>query len=197
MTRWVGKLFRKLMDYYEIANTGPILRRYVILGVFDGILIVLTIILATWIKRLEPEVTWTSGVSGIIGISIASLWNTIQAEWHERYVELRRIERYILRSLRGTLYEKAYLASIILSTIAHTLSPLVGLAPLTIYKTLHDIGIDGLVPSITTSLTILLLLGLMYRRELGTLHSVKSGIFMMIAGLLAVAITLIIFGAKP
>ncbi|NPB00327.1 MAG: hypothetical protein GXO10_03035 [Crenarchaeota archaeon] len=167
-------IFEKIRTYLRTAEAVPQLRRYITLGMFDGIVVALAAIIAVDLKNLSSSILWTSGLSSLLGVALASAWNTVQAELLERASEIRRIERTILRPLKGTMLEKAYKVSIVICTIAHSLSPLTGLLLILLYLTLRSIVPGTALPLTMLSGSIVLgLLGLMYKNELERKDLVK------------------------
>ncbi len=173
------QLFTKLKTYLEIAEALPQLRRYITLGMFDGIVVALAAIIAADIKNLSSTILWTSGLSSLLGVSLASAWNAVQAELLERSSEIKKIEKVMLRPLRGTILHKAHKITIAVCTIAHALSPLSGLFLILLY-----ISIRTILPSIALLITmisgsiILGTLGLMYRSEMKRRDLVKLCLLM-------------------
>lgn len=80
-------------------------RRYMVLGAFDGLVVGVSLIVTLGTLSNE-ELVIHSALSGIIGVSAASFWNTVVAESREKAIELRNLERQMLRALKGTIYEK-------------------------------------------------------------------------------------------
>ncbi len=172
-------IFEKLRTYLRTAEAIPQLRRYITLGMFDGIVVALAAIIAVDLKNLSSTILWTSGLSSLLGVALASAWNTVQAELLERASEIKRMERMILRPLKGTMLERAYKVSILICTLAHSLSPLTGLGLILLYLTLRSIVPGSALPLTMLSGSIVLgSLGLMYRNELARRDLVKLCILM-------------------
>ncbi|NPA69268.1 MAG: hypothetical protein GXO26_00505 [Crenarchaeota archaeon] len=167
-------IFEKIRTYLRTAEAIPQLRRYITLGMFDGIVVALAAIIAVDLKNLSSSILWTSGLSSLLGVALASAWNTVQAELLERASEIKKIERTILRPLKGTMLEKAYKISIMICTIAHSLSPLTGLLLILLYLALRSVAPGTALPLTMLSGSIVLgLLGLMYKNELEKKDLVK------------------------
>lgn len=190
----IRNVVSKLRDYANLTDLTPILRRYIILGVFDGVLITLSTIVTSYITNVNPEITWKIGLSCLIGVVFASTWNTIQAEWFERTSEIKKLEKLMFRKLRGTIIDKAHKISAIICIIAHALSPLVGLIPLTLYTYLRYYGPDLSIEfAIISTITILVVLGLLYSKEFGLKQCLKTSLFMSTAGIGVILVCAILF----
>ncbi len=193
----MSKIFDKLKTYLKTAEALPQLRRYITLGMFDGIVVALAAIIAVDIRNMSTTVLWTSGISSLLGVSLASAWNTIQAELLERSSEIRKMERVMLRSLKGTILEKAHKVSIAICTIAHSISPLTGLLLILLYTSMRSI-----FPKISLLITILCgsavlgMLGLMYRKELKRRDLVKLCLLMSSVAVGLVIIISIVLGSS-
>jgi len=186
---------RRLITYLQLTDTLPQIRRYVVLGVFDGLLVALSIVTAAFARGLSSETIWTTGLSSVMAVVIASAWNTIQAEVFERVAELRKIERTILRPLRGTVLDHAHKVAAAVCVLVHALAPLAGLLILYIYTLLLKI-IPDMAFYITLGVagTLLALLGLMYVRELSVKDVVKLSSLMASAAISLVAVILLLLG---
>ncbi len=187
----------KLRTYLRVAQALPQLRRYVVLGMFDGIIVTLSLIITVDVGKLGPKVLWTSVLSSLIGVAIASAWNTVQAELLERMTELRKIERTLLRPLRGTVLDKAHKVSIVLCSLVHALSPLAGLLLVLLYEYLRCLTPELALPITVTSAGIALgSLGIMYLGELRTSDIAKLSLLMSSATIGLVVVLLLLFGAR-
>ncbi|MBP1356969.1 MAG: hypothetical protein JZD40_00545, partial [Sulfolobus sp.] len=95
----------KLLEAFKmvIHNDKSTIRRYIILGSFDGLLVALSIIISSAVARTPSIKIIPLTLSGIVGVSISSMWNTIVAEYKEKEEELRRLERQMMKSLKGTV----------------------------------------------------------------------------------------------
>ncbi|NPA23005.1 MAG: hypothetical protein GXO23_01725 [Crenarchaeota archaeon] len=172
-------IFEKLRTYLRTAEAVPQLRRYITLGMFDGIVVALAAIIAVDLKNLSSSILWTSGLSSLLGVALASAWNTVQAELLERASEIRRMEKIILRPLKGTMLEKAYKVSIVVCTLAHSLSPLTGLGLILLYLYLRSwVPFSALPLTMLSGSVVLGSLGLMYRNELSRKDLAKLCVLM-------------------
>ncbi|MEM0187906.1 MAG: hypothetical protein QW550_00750 [Saccharolobus sp.] len=144
----------KYVVKYELKSS---VRRYIILGAFDGILLTLSILLSGVLAHFSLSNISLSIHSGLIATSISSTWNTLVVELGEKRSELEKIERQVLRSLKGTIYDYSSKISAIMATAAHGLSPFSGLLILYSYYYLHSILL-----SLSIGVVSLGALGLLY-----------------------------------
>ncbi len=187
--------FSRLRTYLKVAQTLPLLRRYVVLGMFDGIIVTLSLIATADIGKLATGALWTAAIGSLVGIATASAWNTIQAELLERAAELRKIERTLLRSLKGTVLERAHKISMLLCALVHAVSPLTGLLLVILYLHLKSYSITSpYALPITTVVagSVLGVLGIMYLGELEKSDVAKLSLLMSSATIGVVIILLLV-----
>ena len=178
---------QKLLEAFKIVlkSDKSTFRRYIVLGSFDGLLVALSIIISSAISKTPISKVIPLTVSGLVGVSISSLWNTIVAEYKEKERELKELERQVMRSLKGTIYDYSFKIGVILATIAHTLSPFIGLIPLIVYIISKNVLITVLLS--TASLSIL---GFIYEGEIK--EKLFTVILMIIAGLASALFSILI-----
>lgn len=177
----------KLLEAFKmvIHNDKSTIRRYIILGSFDGLLVALSIIISSAVARTPSIKIIPLTLSGIIGVSISSMWNTIVAEYKEKEEELRRLERQMMKSLRGTVYEYSMRIGILLATLSHTVSPFVGIVPLLIYLILKSVTLTILLSAVSLSL-----LGIIYEGELR--EKLLTMTLMVSAGIISALLSILI-----
>jgi len=178
---------QKLIEAFKIVlrNDKSTLRRYIVLGSFDGLLVALSIIISSAISKTSIPKVIPLTVSGLVGVSISSLWNTVIAEYKEKERELKELERHVMRSLKGTVYDYSFKISVILATLAHTLSPFIGLVPLIVYIVSKNVAITILLSVVSLSI-----LGFIYEGEIK--EKLLTMILMVIAGLTSALFSILI-----
>ncbi|WP_338600416.1 hypothetical protein V6M85_11930 [Sulfolobus tengchongensis] len=180
----VNKLYEAFMYVikYELKQS---IRRYVILGAFDGILLGLSILLAGVISHISLDSISISIYSGIVATAISSTWNALVVELGEKKTELERMEKQVLKSLRGTIYDYSGKIASVLAAIAHGLSPFLGLTVLYMYEYSHSTFL-----SLCVGLASLGILGLLYGE--GIKNKIYTMIQLIVAGIVTAFITLLI-----
>jgi len=171
----------EVIKYVGYMNLTPLLRRYLILGAFDGIVLAVSVIIPLYSLHTKPETVLLTAVGGLLGISISSAFNSLIVESEERRIELKNLERQLMKRLDGTVYDYGAKVAITLSALVHGLSPLLGFIPV-----LTDIylgGIVGLLLSITSLALTLTALGLVY--EGGMREKLRASLIMVIAGFMS------------
>src|SRR5439155_1000843 len=110
---------RRLREYDEITNVGPIIRRYFVIGAFDGALTVLGIIIgASAFGTLEEHkaLVLSASFGAAIALAVSSAVGAYEAERVEKKLDIRTIERAMLARLREE-HREAFQFAAILSVI--------------------------------------------------------------------------------
>jgi predicted membrane protein (TIGR00267 family) len=123
---------RRLREYDEITNVRPIIRRYFVIGAFDGALTVLGIIIgASAFGDLEAHkvLVVSASFGAAIALAVSSAVGAYEAERVEKKLDIRTIERAMLARLSEE-HQEAFRFAAILSAIVHGIAPLIaGLLP--------------------------------------------------------------------
>jgi len=148
----------KYVIKYELKSS---IRRYIVLGAFDGILLSLSILLSSVISHFPISDITVAVLSGTIATAVSSTWNALVVELGEKKAELERLEKQVLKSLRGTIYDYSGKISAVLSAISHGASPFLGLLILYAYQYSQNYLV-----SLILGLVLLGILGLLYGEKL-------------------------------
>ncbi|AHC51841.1 membrane protein [Sulfolobus acidocaldarius SUSAZ] len=176
-----------LLEAFKIAirDNLPLLRRYLILGAFDGILVGLSILVSTVIVEANFNTILLGIMSGLIGVAMSSLCNTLVVEIKEKELELRNLERQILKSLKGTIIDYSQKIGIFLNTLVHGLSPFIGVVIIVFYYFSENMWVTIFLSSL-----ILSILGSIYSGEIK--ERINTAIIMLIAGLVTAALSILL-----
>lgn len=93
--------------------------RYVILGMIDGILAILGIIVGTFVMNAEPRVIVGAGLGGAFALAMTNSLGSYLAETAVEYGKLANVEKSMMKRLKGTLLEKEVNARILRSSMIH------------------------------------------------------------------------------
>jgi len=151
---------RRLREYDEITNVGPIIRRYFVIGAFDGALTVLGIIIgSSAFGDLESHkgLVVSASFGAAIALSVSSAVGAYEAERVEKKLDIRTIERAMLARLSEE-HREAFQFAAILSALVHGIAPLIaGLLPIIPFVFLE--ARTATVVAVAITLGILFLLG--------------------------------------
>ena len=187
---------RRLREYDEITNVGPIIRRYFVIGAFDGALTVLGIIIgASAFGTLEEHkaLVLSASFGAAIALAVSSAVGAYEAERVEKKLDIRTIERAMLARLSEE-HRGAFQFAAILSAIVHGIAPLIaGLLPILPFVFLD--ARTATVVAVAITLVILFLLGV-YLGNLVRERVLVTGLRFAAAGIGTAAI-LWLLGARP
>lgn len=118
---------QRIRDYNEITNVGPIVRRYFVIGAFDGALTILGVILGAYVAGAtedhKPLILLTS-LSAAIGLAVSSTVGAYEAERIEKKLDQVTLERAMLSKMSEEHHD-AFRFAAILSAMVHGAAPLV------------------------------------------------------------------------
>ncbi|HEX9341090.1 MAG TPA: VIT1/CCC1 transporter family protein [Thermoplasmata archaeon] len=187
---------RRIREYDEITNVGPIVRRYFVIGAFDGALTILGIIIGTVAAGADEShktIILSASLGAGIALAVSSAVGAYEAERVEKKLDVRSIERALLARLSEE-HKEAFQFAAIVSALVHGVSPMIAaLVPLIPFL-FFDIR-TATVVAIGLTLAILFVIG----AYLGTLvreRLVVTGLRFVAAGL-GTAVLLWLFGARP
>lgn len=184
----------RIRDYNEITHTGPIVRRYFVIGAFDGALTILGLILgavAGGVGSLpDPSrLVILASVAAAVGLAVSSGVGAYEAERVERKLDQFSLERAMLAEM-GKEHRGAFIYAAAISSLVHALSPvLAGIVPIIPFLVL-PFG-DAVVVAIIVTLAFLFVMG----AYMGTLIKERyliTGFRFVVAGL-ATAVVLYFF----
>src|SRR5438105_1803302 len=118
---------RRLREYDEITNVGPIIRRYFVIGAFDGALTVLGIIIGSSAFGTLAEhkaLVLSASFGAAIALAVSSAVGAYEAERVEKKLDIRTIERAMLARLSEE-HREAFQFAAILSALVHGVAPLI------------------------------------------------------------------------
>ncbi|MDH7509313.1 MAG: VIT1/CCC1 transporter family protein [Methanomassiliicoccales archaeon] len=188
------RFIEKLRTYSRATKLDGILRRYFIIGAFDGALTILGVILgAVSTGHLSREIILSAGIGGSIALAISSIVGAYEAERVESRVVQLNIEKAMLSEISGTEFDRALRVSAIVSAIIHGIAPLLAaLVPIVPFA-FFDVRTAALV-STTITLTFLFLMGF-YFGKLAKERMILSGLRFVLVGIITALIIVVFFGA--
>ena len=187
---------RRLREYDEITNVGPIIRRYFVIGAFDGALTVLGIILgasAVGATEAHKALILSASIGAAVALAVSSAVGAYEAERVEKKLDIRTIERALLARLSEE-HKEAFQFAAIISAVAHGIAPLFAALLPIIPFLLLDVQ-SATIAAIVVTLVILFVLGA-YLGNLVRERVIVTGLRFVAAGLGTAAI-LWLMGTRP
>ncbi|MDH4123246.1 MAG: VIT1/CCC1 transporter family protein [Thermoplasmata archaeon] len=109
----------------EMHNLMPIVRRYFVIGAFDGALTIMGVILGAYAAgHLTKELVIVAGIAAAIGLSVSSAVGAYEAERIESALQHKKVERAMLKTVEGTRKETAMIGNVV-SALVHGIAPLI------------------------------------------------------------------------
>jgi predicted membrane protein (TIGR00267 family) len=187
------RLIERLRIYSKVTKLDAILRRYFIIGAFDGALTILGVILgAASTGHLNREIVMSAGIGGSIALAVSSIVGAYEAERVESRVVQMNIEKAMLSEISGTEFDEALRASAIISAIIHGIAPLLAALVPIVPFVFFDVRTAALV-SITITLSFLFIMGF-YFGKLARERMILSGLRFVLVGILTALIIVVFFG---
>jgi len=187
---------RTIRDYGEITNIGPIIRRYFVIGAFDGSLTVLGIIIgasAVGATEAHKALILSASIGASVALAVSSAVGAYEAERVESKLDIRTIERAMLARLSEE-HREAFRFAAFLSALVHGIAPLIAaLLPILPFAFLEVR--TATVAAIVVTLVILFVLGA-YLGNLVRERLVVTGLRFVAAGL-GTAVVLWLLGGHP
>lgn len=184
---------RRIRDYRDITNVGPIIRRYFVIGAFDGALTILGVIVGATVAGATEDhrgILLLTSVSAAIGLAVSSAVGAYEAERIEKKLDQWTLERAMLSKMSEE-HRDAFRFAAFLSATVHGIAPLIAaLLPLVPFL-FFDIRTAALA-AIVVTLALLFVIG----AYLGSLVRERFFFtaFRFVAAGLATALVLLLLG---
>ncbi|HKZ99154.1 MAG TPA: VIT1/CCC1 transporter family protein [Thermoplasmata archaeon] len=151
---------QRVSDYAEITNVGPIIRRYFVIGAFDGALTILGVIIGAYAAGAAEDhkpLILAASISAGIGLAVSSAVGAYEAERVEKKLDQYNLERAMLSKMSEE-HREAFRFAAVASALVHGVAPLIaGILPVIPFLFL-EIG-PATAAAIFVTLTILFAIG--------------------------------------
>ncbi|MCK4521436.1 MAG: hypothetical protein KAU20_02595 [Nanoarchaeota archaeon] len=126
MYRWTKEYIETIKDYNKIAKIERIARRYFAMNSFDGVLVILGILIAAFFGNIiDKKIIIIACVGALIAIGISGLWGAYLTEGAEREREQKKLEKMLKRDLEETKIGRAFDFAVVSASIINGLSPFI------------------------------------------------------------------------
>ncbi len=151
---------QRVRDYADITNVGPIIRRYFVIGAFDGALTILGVVIGAFVagaSEADKPLVLAASLSAGIGLAISSAVGAYEAERVEKKLDQYTIERAMLTKMSEE-HRDAFRFAAVLSALVHGIAPLIAaIVPIVPFYFL-DVR-SATVAAITVTLLLLFIIG--------------------------------------
>jgi predicted membrane protein (TIGR00267 family) len=156
---YISRLRELARTARKTEDLDSVMRRYFVIGAFDGALTILGILFGAFAAgQLTEKLVIAAGVSGGVGLSVSSLVGAYEAERVERKVALGRLKQSMLKEPRKD-YISAMRFAAMIAALVHAISPLLAaLIPIIPFILIADVG-TAMAISIFLTLSFLFIMG--------------------------------------
>jgi predicted membrane protein (TIGR00267 family) len=190
----------RIRKYFKILKDEEIARRYFVMNSFDGALTILGVVIGMYVAGIEEaRIVIVSCLGAAIAMAVSGIWGAYAAERAERVRALRELERHMLMDLGETRVGRRVHMISFLIALVDGLSPMLVSLILIFPFFISQLGGYSIEyafgSSIVLVLVVLFLLGAFVGR-IGKDNLVKSGVKMVLAGILVGVIVFSLEGLK-
>jgi predicted membrane protein (TIGR00267 family) len=188
---FLKRMLKRLQEYNEILEIDTIARRYLTMNSFDGVLTMLGILVGSFFAGIhDARIVIIAGFGASIAMGVSGFWGSYMTEKAERRKELRELEKSMLTRLKKTKIGRASKAAPYILALIDGLAPffaaLIVLIPF--FITPAEIAYYA---SMGLAFGLLFLLG-MFLGSISKESIILSGLRMSVAGIICVALTLLV-----
>lgn len=186
------KSLRNLKDFWKIAEVSEIARRYFAINMFDEILTLIGILVASFFVGVkEPRVVISACVGAAIAMGVSGVWGAYLTEKAEREGKLKILERKLALNLMKTTVGKAHRFAALFLGLVDGLLPVL-ITPLIIFPFFLSISIVLAYQITLLLLFLFLFLTGMFLGRIGKENLMLAGIRMVLSGIVCVIIIFLI-----
>lgn len=188
----IEKYRRRIHEYNKISQIGEIARRYFVMNVFDGVLTILGIIVASFFANItDSKIIIITSLGAAIANSISGLYGAYLAEKAEKTNKLKKIEKATFLHLKESHIHKAYNFAALAVGLVDSLSTLIA-ALIIILPFFLDIQIKiSFYIAFLLSAVILFLTGV-FLGKVSKENLFLSGMKFIIAGIICTIIIILV-----
>lgn len=182
----------RLRLYTRITDLASISRRYFVIGFFDGVLTVMGLILGAHLSgEANSSIILSAGIATSLALGISSGWGAYEAERVEQKLSAFEKRRALLkRDGEQCLIDEAHDFAMKVSSFVHAIAPIpAGIIPLIPYVFLDEN--TAFYTAIATGFALLFAVGVSMGK-VGKTNLIKSGIRMVLAGVVTLLIVTIL-----
>ncbi len=187
---------QRIKEYSEITDLGPIVRRYFVIGAFDGALTILGIIVgaaASGVGDAERPIVLTASISAAIALAVSSAVGAYEAERVEKKLDISTLERAMLTRLSEE-HKGAFRFAAYTSALVHGVAPLIAALPPVVPFLLLPFG-SATIAAVILTLAFLFVMGA-YLGSLVRERVVVTGLRFILAGLLTALVLWLLKGGS-
>ncbi len=190
----IAGLKSTINNYNKIAGISKLSRRYFAVNGFDGVITCIGILVGNYIiKVTDYKNVVITGMAIIISLGVSGVWSAYNSESAERKKEMNELQEATLYNLDETIIAKAQkFATIVLAAVNGFSPAVMAFIPLVPFLFGSRISIR-ICYYIGFALAFLILFGVgLFLGKISRANLMISGIKMLIAGVICVALSLLL-----
>ena len=119
-------MIRMIDKIRSILRRNKIVRRYMVVNSFDGTLAVLAIIIANFLVGTnDPRIILLPSIGASFAMFVSGTWSAYLSERSEFRKSVFKMEKHLLKGLKGTRVHEKMKKSVFLVSLSNGLAPLV------------------------------------------------------------------------
>ncbi len=179
----MSSFFKRIRYQLKIARARPSLRRFLMNTVFDSVLTCMGIIIgAATASTVNPTLIFGTTLTGALALGISSGVSTYEAEGAEKEIELKKLERSMLRQLQDSVQYKASKVGQIVIGITNFSTPILIAIALTLPLLIISDSIVALYITVGIATAVLFGMGT-YFAKISKTSIIKRGIRTAVIGI--------------
>jgi len=193
---WIRDRVELLRHYHTVSGAGEIARRYFAMNAFDGVLTAIGVLVGGYLGGVDsPRAIFTVVLTTAVGMGVSGFYGSYLVERAERGRALRELEESTLSSLRGSTIASASRYAIVVIAFVDGASPfaaaLIVMIPFafTAVISMHTAYLLAVGVGLIELFFLGVFLGAISRERLWL-----SGLRLVLAGFIALAISLLLGG---
>ena len=188
----MNNILYKIKQFNSLAEIDELARRYFALNSFDGVLMILGIIIANFFASVDSiKIIITTSIGAMVAVTISGIWGAYLTESAERKGKIKKLEKRVGLSFKKTPIHHAHRFAIISLALINGLSSLFA-ALIIILPFLLTLNIrTAYFISISLAFVILFFIGVFLGR-ISKSNLFIAGIKLLLAGIVCSAIIFLI-----
>ncbi|HHQ45568.1 MAG TPA: hypothetical protein ENN13_05505 [Candidatus Altiarchaeales archaeon] len=148
-------VYSKIRSYAKLSSFLNIARRYFILNGFDGLYTMLGIVVGSYVAgQHDPGIVLGTGLAGIVALGGSGFATAFLSESAERKRELKKIEKSMLISLKGTMHDEARKFASVSTALVNGFSPIIASTVMVFPFLLSYFGMISVQSAFSSSIAI-------------------------------------------
>lgn len=190
----ISEYIKKIKTYNKIASITKIIRRYLAINGFDGVITIIGVLIGNYVIGVNNYINVViAGAAICISLGVSGVWSAYYSEKAERKKEIDDLEKTTLHNLDKTIisYAQNYASRIL--AIVNGISPV-----LTAFIPMIPFLFGKFIPInvcyyLGFGLAFLILFGIgLFLGKISKSNLVISGIKMLFAGVFCIALSLLL-----